>query len=260
MNLRLLLAAGVLLVGPAAAAAEPSRADLAQVGVRARAGSHAPLTLGFRDAAGVGTTLGQALRGAPGLLVFEDFRCRTLCGPALSIMAAALRTSGLRPGRDFRLVSIGLNPREGPTDAAGFARSRLASDPALLANAAFLTGPQSSIGPTARALGYGYAYDPSDDQYVHPVSVFALSADGALAAVLPQTALTGAALRDAVGRARTGRPGSLVAQLQLLCHGLLPLSGRYDAQIGSAVRFAALIFLAGFGALLFRFMQARRRT
>ncbi len=246
----LMLALAACVAGAARPAqAEPSRADLARVGVQAPAGAREPLGLAFTDESGRPKTLRQAMDGRPALLVFEDFRCKTLCGPALSIVAAGIGRSGLRPGRDFRLVSIGLNPRETPADAIAFRDARLAGDPALIDGSRFLIGSAETIAQATRALGYGYAYDPVADQFTHPVAAFVLAADGRLTRVLPQTALTASDLRDAFAGADRGEVGDIVDRLALLCHGLIPLDGRNDGAVQTGLRAAALATLLAMAAL-----------
>ncbi len=244
---------GLALAAPARA--EPSRADLARVGVNVPAGASAPLALAFRDQGGRATTLGAALGGRPGLLIFQDYRCRTLCGPTLAILAAAVKPSGLEPGRDFRLVAIGLNPRETPADAAAMQQARLGGDPALAAASRLLTGTAAAIAAATHAVGYGYAYDPASGQYTHPVAAFALAPDGRVTRFLPEIALTGADLKTALGRAGRNEVGDLVDHLRLLCHELVPLAGRYDAAVQGGLRIggvATLMLMAAAGAALVR--------
>ena len=253
------LAAALVALAVAPARAELSRAALAQVGVYAPQGARAPLDARFTDQDGRALSLGAALGGRPGLLVFEDFRCKTLCGPALSIVAAGIKDSGLTPGRDLRLVAVGLNPRETPADARALRDSRLSGQPALAGSSSFLTGAPSAIGAAARGLGYGYAYDAQTDQFTHPVAAFVLAGDGRLIRVLPETALTGPDLRGAIQDADRGRVGDLVDRLAVFCHDLFPLTGRYDAPIQSGLRLAggATVIAMALGVIV---LMRRRRA
>ncbi len=237
------------------AGAEVSRADLAKVGVHTPAGARAPLDLPLRDQAGMATTLGAALHGQTGVLVFQDYRCKTLCGPALAIVAAGVRASGLKPGGDFRLVAIGLNPRETPADARAMQTSRLGDQPVLLSKSTFLTGDAAAIAVATAAMGFGYTYDTATDQFTHPVAAFVLSPTGLVTRVLPETALTGPDLRHAVQSADRGQVGGLVDTLRLLCHDLVPLTGRYDGAVQTALRLGGVVTvlaMLGAGAALFR--------
>ena len=61
---------------------------------------------------------GSGWERCPAFGCFADYTCETLCGPALSIVSDALAQSGLRPGVDFRLVAVELDPKDTAADAA----------------------------------------------------------------------------------------------------------------------------------------------
>ena len=75
-------------------------------------GAALPMTLNFLDERGRQTTLAQAIGGVPAIVIFADYTCHTLCGPILEFAAAGLAKSGLRPGADYRVVVIGLDPKD----------------------------------------------------------------------------------------------------------------------------------------------------
>ena len=238
----LLLTGGLVLAASAHAQIAPEA--LAQVGVHATAGARAPLEARFVDQDGRQTSLGSALGGRPAVLLFEDYRCTTLCGPALAIAGHALQASGLTPGHDAALVSVGLNPRETPADARALRDARLQDEPRWRTAARLLTGGQAEITAAARALGYGYAYDLASGQYTHPVAAFVLTPDGRLSRVLDQVSLTGPALRAAIEDARGGTLGSVVDQLALICHGISVAAGRYNGAVALGLKLGALATLA----------------
>ena len=255
------IAAAASLLAAAIASPASSRADiapqaLAKVGVHAAAGARAPLDARFLDQDGRPVTLGETLGGAPTVLLFEDYRCTTLCGPALSIVAHALRESGLRPGREVGLTAVGLNPRETPSDARRLRDARLAEAPGLRATARFLSGSETAVVRTTAAMGYGYAYDRVSGQYTHPVAAFVLTPDGRLSRVLDQINMTGPGLRTAVREAGRGALGSVVDQLALLCHGISLAAGRYNGVVALGLKLGALATLAamagGLGLLIRR--------
>ncbi|WP_158914496.1 SCO family protein [Caulobacter sp. S45] len=242
------------------AMAEVARADLARVGVHAPPGARAPLDSMFRDQDGRALTLGVAKGEGPALLVFTDYRCTTLCGPALSIVAARIAKAGLHPGADFRLIAIGLNPKATTQDAKAMWAARLSGDPALLKASSFLSGSPQAIATTTAALGYGYAYDPATGQYTHPVAAFALAPDGRVTRVLSEVALNSVQLDNAIRDAAEGRTGDLIDRIALLCHGLSLVGGRNNAAVLTGLRIggaATLFALAGGLGLL---ITRRRRV
>jgi len=58
----------------------------------------------------------------PSVLVFPDFTCSTLCGSIVSVAAELLTHTGLRPGRDFALIVLGLDAKDRDGDALAFKR------------------------------------------------------------------------------------------------------------------------------------------
>jgi protein SCO1/2 len=255
----------ILALGLAPSAhAQLSRAALAKVGVHPPSDARAPLALRFDDQDGRSTSLGAAKGPGPGVLVFADYRCNTLCGPALAIVAAQIRKSTLSPGRDFRLLAVSINPRATPADAQAMRSTRLAGDPALLQASSFLIGRPDAIATATRALGYGYAYDPANGQYTHPVAAFVLAPDGRLTRVLSEVALTAPELQAAVRTAASSharpQPGDLIDQLSLLCHGLVAPDGRNDAAVLLGLRLAALATLAALAGGLAALIWRRRRV
>ncbi len=245
------LALGLPLAGPAAPAPPAgglNAADLARVGVRAPPGAALPLGLAMRDDAGRPTTLGGAVDGEPTVLVFADYACTTLCGPALSMTAAGLTASRLAPGRDFRVAVIGLDPNSTAAQAQAFRHSRLDGEPALSAASTLMTGSAGAIAQATAAVGYGYVRDPASGQYTHPAVAFVLQPTGRVSRVLSQIGLRGEDLRLALVEAGQGRVGSLVDRLNLLCHGFDPARGVYDNLVQGWLRVggvATVLLMAG---------------
>jgi protein SCO1/2 len=238
------------MLAPRAATAL-TRNDLAAVGVSPPPRAAAPLGLAFRDQDGRAITLGAAISGKPALLVFADYNCRTLCGPALVLTAAGLRQAGLKPGADYRLVVIGLNPKDAPVAARAMRDVRLNTDPALARASSFLVGDAAAIRAATAAMGFRYVYDPVHDQFAHDAAAFALSPDGRLARVLSALNLSGPELRLALVGAGEGKVGDLGDRLRWLCvcYGFDPAAGIYDAGATLALKLAGLatiLLLGGF--------------
>ena len=254
--MRRLAAALILLlltVRPASALTERA---LAAVGATPRIGAQLPLGLGFRDDFGRVTTLGQALGGKPAILVFADYRCTSLCGPGLVLTSLALDQAGLKPGRDYRYVVIGLNQADPPAVAAGVRRARLNS-PAGRYAILLGSGPADEV---ARAAGFRYLFDPKVGQYVHDTVVYAVASDGRVRAALSEFTLSPAELRAALSRAPPPRL-TLLSQIRLLCHGLVADAGRWNAPVTAGLRIGGLAVLLAFGlAAAVAFTRTRRQA
>src|SRR4051812_9834742 len=108
-----------------------SRQGLSEVLVAPAANSTVPLDLAFQDLSGRRHSLRDAIDHRPSLLLFVDFTCRTICGPALGIISEALAGTGLRAGQDFGLLVVGVDPKDTADDARAMVE--------LVGNAAVIT-------------------------------------------------------------------------------------------------------------------------
>jgi len=194
------------------------------------------------------------------VLVFADYTCTTLCGPVVAFVASALEKSGLQPSRDFKLIVVGLDPKDSLAEAARMRRDHLGDGP-LMGASIFSIADQPTIERLTGALGYRYAYDREHDQYVHPGAVFVLRGDGRVARVLTGLGLSGADMRLALVEAGEGRIGTIADDVRLLCSGFDPEHGMYNRAISRILAAAALatMLLLGGGIGLLILWERRRR-
>jgi protein SCO1/2 len=251
---------GITVLDGCAPRAALTQNDLDNVSAAPRPGAKAPLNLLFTDQRGGALTLGQAISNKPAVLIFADYTCRYLCGPALVLTAAALDKSPLRADRDYSFVVVGINPRDGPVQARAMQAAELRSSGAGGAARLLSNGPSPVA---AAALGYRYLYDARLGQYAHDTSIYILGADGSVRRVLPEFALTPAALTGALEQARTPPTMAppLSAPLRFICYCLQPLTGAYDQPAIVALRLGGVATLGvlGFGVVLALRRRRERR-
>jgi len=245
-----LIAALLLFGGPAMA--NVSRAVLDSVYVDPPHGATLPLGLNFRDDHNRPLSLASALDRHPTVLIFADYTCHTLCGPILDFATTALQKSGLHPGSDYRLVVIGLDPKDGLATARAMRASHLDDGGPIAHSAVFLTGTSQSIAAATSALGYHFVYDPQADQFAHPAAVFVLTSQGKVTRVLSGLGLTGQDMRLALVEAGQGQIGTLADRFRLLCYCYDPVLGIYTARINLLLdaSCAATVLLMGIGILV----------
>lgn len=221
-------------------------ADLTQrAGFEQRLGEDVPATLTFRDDTGDSVRLSRYFGASPIVLVFAWYGCTTLCPTVVGNLAQALDRSGLSPDR-YRVLVASIDPRDAPADARRMKRNWLAT--ASRGNEAtawhLLTGDAAAIGGLARAAGFRYAYDDDTHQFAHPAGVVLLTPKGTIARYFLGFDFTPVELRDAIDAAGSGRIGSPVAQLLLLCFHFAP-TGKYSAVVLQALRIASVGLLLG---------------
>jgi protein SCO1/2 len=245
----LLLALGTLLpVG--VAAADPFPPAQAEVGFDQRLGEAVPLDLAFRDEAGRVVRLGDLVSGEPVILTLNYLRCPNFCTLVMDGVAERLDPMGLGAGRDYRIVTVSIDPREGVDEAAA-QKALLARHYPAVANAGawhFLTGEAEAITALAEAVGFRYAYDPVSDEFAHPAGVIVLTPQGKIARYLYGVDFHPRDLRLALVEAGEDRIGTPVDQFLLRCFHYDPATGRYNLAVLDLMRAGAALTVAGLAA------------
>jgi protein SCO1 len=236
-----------------AAPLAPAMAGVAASQIKAVAAAPAPnaalpLDLRFLGQDGQMLTLGEAIGGVPAVVIFADYTCRTLCGPVLEFAAGGLSKTGLKPGVEYRMVVIGLDPRDRLDSARRMRAAHLGEGNPLEQAAVFLTGGDSEIRAITQAAGLQYYYDAEHDQFAHPAAVYVVDSTARVRRVLSPLGLDGNDLRLAIVDASHGAVGTLADRIHLLCYGYDPMKGIYTERITLALELAAaatLLVMAG---------------
>jgi protein SCO1/2 len=225
-----------------------------------RPGAAIPLDEPFVDAAGRPVTLRQLAAGKPLLITPVQHECPNICGVTLAGIAAAIDGQAkYAPERDFAIVALGIDPREGPVQARDDLRRLARQRPDATWQPAALTGGERAIHAVTDALGYRYAWSDQLRQYAHVSGTAVLTPQGKLSSWLYGLAPTSAQLDAAVAQARAGRSGGVMQQLLLLCFHYDPQTGRYSLAIVKALRVAGIVtaLLIALGIAL---LSRRRRA
>lgn len=225
-----------------------------------RPGATIPLDEVFLTSTGERATLRRIAAGRPLLITPVQHECPNICGVTLAGIAGAIDGQAkYRPGRDFAIVALGIDPREGPAqardDLARLARQR----PNAGWQPVALTGGEPAIQAVTDALGYRYAWSDALRQYAHLSGTAVLTPDGKLSSWLYGISPTPAQLDAALAQASAGRSGGVMQRLLLLCFHYDPQTGRYSLAITRALRLAgmATVLLIGLAVwLLSRRRQA----
>lgn len=247
------------------AAAEPDRPPaLRGVGVEPHVGMPIPLDLTFNDAAGRRIQLAALFGdGKPVLLVLAYMRCKMLCSLVLAATTQAVKAMPLELGRDYRLVTVGIDPGEDAASAA-VKRDELlarAGHPGEHDRWTYLVGADHAIHALADSLGFRYAWDPHTEQYAHPAVVFVLAPDGTIARYLQGVQLAPAELAVALRAAAGGqRQAASIAEAVLSCFHYDPAARAHREAIARYLQIggAAICLLLG-GTMIGLVVWDRRR-
>lgn len=235
------VAFGLLLASASTAYPALTTSALQEVGLAPPPGARVPIETRWTDESGNPISLDQAMAGRPTILIFADYTCTTLCGPILTFVENALANSQLA-SHDYRLVVLGIDPKDGPSDAAAMRQERIGNQTVASA-AVFLTADDDTIRLTAHAVGYRFAYDAAREQFAHPAAALVLSPDGHVTRVLSGLGISGNDLRLALVEAGQGRIGTISDQVRLLCYGFDPTVGAYTVSILRTLEFTSALSL-----------------
>ncbi len=254
---RLLLCLSVLALRstPGQASVDPAM----DVGIDKVADPHLPRDARLVDQAGRPVRLGDYFGGPPLLFAAVQYNCPNLCGIVLDGLFGALAGSGLIAGRDYQMVAMSIDQREGPA-VASRRLSGLAGRWAIDEKAVhFLTGSASVIARVSHDMGIRDAWDAEHWQFAHVSAIAITTPDGRLARWLSDVEFDPRALRSGLRDAGRGKVGRLRAQVLLLCYGFAPIHGRYGWVVRDLLDLCGAATVGGLAFYLWRSVRSERR-
>jgi protein SCO1/2 len=183
-----------------------------------------------------------------------------LCSLVEKGLVKGLNDSGLSLGKDYLALTVSMNPKDTPGQAAdaqaGYIGHLANRETATVADWAFLTtGKDADIHALAEALGFKYRWDKPTQTYEHPAVVFVLTPSGRISRYLYGVEFLGRDLRLALVEASQGRVGTTLDKVLLKCFRYDPTTKRYRLVAVNFVRggaFCAFLALVTGLAVLWR--------
>ncbi len=220
-----------------------------------------PLEASFRDERGRSIKLGEYFGEKPVVLALVYYNCPMLCTQVLRGLITSMKQMPLEPGKDFRIVTLSIDPSETPELAA--AKQEISAGtydrPGAFENWHFLTGEETAIRQVADAAGFGYAYDPVTHQFAHPSGIMVVTPEGRLARYLYGVNYSPRDLRLSLVEAGGNRIGSATDQILLYCYHYDPATGRYGFLIARAMQAAGVMTAIGLAGLIGTLLHRERR-
>jgi len=261
---RALVAATLAAAVVAASSPARARSPVQEIDIEEHLGAALPLELPFVDENRRPVRLGDYFRdGKPVVLVLAYFRCPMLCDLVLRGVVDSLARQHLALGRDYRALTVSIDPKDTPAGASLKQHGLLQAlgDLDAAASWPFLTGAEPSIAPLAARLGFEYAYDPKTDQYAHPAVAFVLTPDGRISRYLYGVKFRPLDVRLALDEAAHGKIGGIVDRILLTCFHYDPATRRYAVFVRGVLRGGAALTVVLVGAMLaLLWWRDRRRS
>jgi len=245
--------AALWFLSAAASAANGVPAALDSIEITERIGDQVPLSLAFTNSTGNVTRLAKFFGGdQPVVLILAYYRCPMLCNLVISGAVKALRGSGLKLGRDYRAVTVSIDPSEtfelAATRKAGHlqALGAPAGDPSW----AFMVGSEERIRALAKSVGFGYAYDAETKQYAHAAVVLVLTPRGTISRYLYGVEFAPRDMKLALVEAADGKVGTSLDRILLRCFKYDAALRKYDLYVWGILKGGALVVFGMLATLL----------
>jgi protein SCO1/2 len=168
-----------------------------------------------------------------------------LCTQVLNGMTGALKTISFDAGKEYDVVVVSINPREGPQLATEKKNTYVGQygRPGTAAGFHFLTGADPAIHALADAIGFHYAYDENIEQYAHAAAIYVATPEGKVARYFLGLDFPPRDLRYALVEASNNRLGTVADEVILFCYHYDPATGKYGADTLLAVRIGGVLTL-----------------
>jgi protein SCO1/2 len=232
-------AAWFLFIAMAAAHAQFPAAPPAQVDFIQNLNARLPLQSIFTSDNGSKVRLADFFQNNPVVLVLGYYHCPNLCSTLMDGVLQTLAAVNL-PHNAYRFVAVSIDPTENAQLAA---RKKYAYMPMLGRHGGdihLLTGDKADIARLANTVGFQYQYDASLRQYIHPAGFVIATPDGHISHYFMGVRFEPKDVRLALVEASSGRIGSPVDRLLLLCCDYDPQTGRYSVAVMTVVRIVCI--------------------
>ena len=184
--------------------------------------------------------------------------CPMLCTQVLNGLVSALGVMNFEAGREFDVVAVSFNPKEGP----GLASQKKAAymerygRPHTAGGWHFLTGSEDSIRRLTSAVGFRYTFDDQSKQFAHGAAIQVLTPKGVLARYFYGIEFSARDIRFGLIEASEERIGTRIDDVLLLCYHYDPSSGKYGTVVLGLVRLGGIATVLAF--LVFLIVSLRR--
>ena len=230
---------------------------LKQVQVTQKLNAQLPLDAQFVDDTGKTVKLGQYFDGKhPAVISLVYYNCPILCSEELDGLVSSLMMVDLKPGKDFQVVMISIDPSETPETAA--AKKALYvkryGHPETADGWHFLTGQRPQIDAVADATGFGYVRVPGPDgrltQFAHASSIEIATPEGKLAQYYLGVEYSPKDLLLGLVESSHDRIGSPVANILTYCYHYDPQSNKHSLIVARAVQLGGFVTVASLGSFM----------
>lgn len=220
-----------------------------EIGFDEKLGETIPLDLKFLDEHGGTVSLGELI-DKPVIFCLVYYRCPGLCSPLLRGVADVIDRMDLEAGKDFKVITIGFDPKESYSTASEKKDNYFESMKKQIPNDSwrFLVGDSVSTARITDAVGFRYI--PQGNDFMHSAAIMTISPQGKIARYLYGTEFQPLDVKMALIEASEGRTGPTISKLMKLCYSYDPEGKKYVLNLTRIAGGGVLFFMGIFVALL----------
>ncbi len=225
--------------------------DLAQkVGVDQKFGAPVPSGLQFRDEDGHTVRLGDYFGKKPVMITMLQMTCDLGCSAQLGAMSNAFSKIPFSAGKEFEILNVSIDPKEGPLIAKDAKEERLKDykRPTAAQGWHFLTavpGQEENIKTLASALGIRYMWHAPSHQFIHPNGIVLVTPDGKVSRYFLSLAYDPQDVKFSIMDASKEKVGTVLERLAFSCFHYNPSTGKYSFEIMAFLRITGIAFVVG---------------
>ncbi len=241
----------VLLASPAFG--HETAATSADVALDEKLGAVIPADVTLRDESGKPVNL-RTIVDRPTIIAPVYLHCMHECPMLLNGLAGVLgEIEMMKPGRDFKVLSLSFDDRDTPALAAEKKRNyiKAVGKPFPEEDWTFLTGDAANIRKFTDSIGFRFQRDGEHD-FSHPIVVVVLAPGGKVVRYLYGTQFLPFAVTMALTEAARGEVGSPAQRVLSFCFSYDPLKHSYVFNILKVTGTVMILFVGSFLVYLLR--------
>ncbi len=234
---------------------------LKKVGIDQHLNYQIPLNLTFTDDHGNLVPLSSYFGKVPAIFLLVYYRCPMLCSEELEGLTSALKMISFRPGKDFNIIVISIDPSETTAMAAAKKAEylKMYGHPGTADGWHFMTGTQANIDKLTTVVGFKYVRidlpGTNLHQYAHASALEILTPRGKIAQYYLGVEYSPKDMLLGLDEASNDKIGSPVDNILTYCFHYDPRTDTHDLIVSRVVAGGGLLTiltLGGFMLVMFR--------
>ena len=206
----------------------------------------------FQDSTGKTIKLGDIFNGEkPALMCVMYFDCQSTCGPLMNGVYEKIKELNIKPGKDFNLVFISMEPEEGP-ELAGPKKAAYLKQYNYESGEGqyFLTTDKKNITAVTKALDFKFRMIEGISDYSHPTVTYFITPNAKISRFLTGFGYNQQDIKFSLLTAGEGKIGTLLDNILVRCYKFDPQNKKYVRNSMMLMSIAGALTLLSLGLFL----------